>query len=128
VCNACGLYVKLHGIERPLQMRKDKIQPRKRKEHPVTKSRKKSSSRPTGAVMAGAKGKACVTRLVLLLYIHILIVLCPFFLCVLSRLQSLTHALLVLLQLSTEAVDSDYFSEHILVTVVKDLAFGHDSS
>ncbi len=33
VCNACGLYVKLHGIERPTQMRKDKVQTRKRKVH-----------------------------------------------------------------------------------------------
>ncbi|XP_037802860.1 transcription factor GATA-4-like [Penaeus monodon] len=31
VCNACGLYYKLHGINRPLQMRKDSIQSRKRK-------------------------------------------------------------------------------------------------
>ncbi|XP_065351506.1 transcription factor GATA-4-like isoform X2 [Cloeon dipterum] len=31
VCNACGLYYKLHGIRRPLNMRKDGIQTRKRK-------------------------------------------------------------------------------------------------
>lgn len=31
VCNACGLYFKLHGINRPLAMRKDGIQTRKRK-------------------------------------------------------------------------------------------------
>lgn len=31
MCNACGLYFKLHGINRPLAMRKDGIQTRKRK-------------------------------------------------------------------------------------------------
>ncbi|ESO00314.1 hypothetical protein HELRODRAFT_128502, partial [Helobdella robusta] len=31
VCNACGLYHKLHGINRPMTMRKDAIQTRKRR-------------------------------------------------------------------------------------------------
>lgn len=31
VCNACGLYFKLHGVSRPLSMKKDSIQTRKRK-------------------------------------------------------------------------------------------------
>ncbi|XP_064473954.1 GATA-binding factor 6-B-like [Ornithodoros turicata] len=31
VCNACGLYFKLHNVKRPLAMRKDGIQTRKRK-------------------------------------------------------------------------------------------------
>ncbi|CAH1975780.1 unnamed protein product, partial [Acanthoscelides obtectus] len=31
VCNACGLYYKLHSVNRPLSMRKDSVQTRKRK-------------------------------------------------------------------------------------------------
>lgn len=42
VCNACGLYFKLHQVPRPMSMKKDGIQTRKRK--PRTSSSKKSSS------------------------------------------------------------------------------------
>ena len=31
VCNACGLYFKLHNVNRPLAMKKEQIQTRKRK-------------------------------------------------------------------------------------------------
>ncbi|KAI5638616.1 hypothetical protein NE865_08808 [Phthorimaea operculella] len=38
VCNACGLYYKLHNINRPLAMKKDSIQTRKRKPKSSMKS------------------------------------------------------------------------------------------
>ncbi|XP_044728370.1 box A-binding factor-like isoform X2 [Chrysoperla carnea] len=54
VCNACGLYYKLHGINRPPAMRKDTIQTRKRKpkgstksEGPTSKKIKKEDPIPT---------------------------------------------------------------------------------
>ncbi|XP_029283591.1 erythroid transcription factor-like [Cottoperca gobio] len=39
VCNACGLYYKLHQVNRPLVLKKDRIQTRNRK---VTNKNKKS--------------------------------------------------------------------------------------
>ncbi|XP_070208346.1 uncharacterized protein, partial [Littorina saxatilis] len=45
VCNACGLYFKLHQVARPLSMKKDGIQTRKRKPRSSSsKSKSKSSS------------------------------------------------------------------------------------
>ena len=54
VCNSCGLYKKLHGIDRPLQMRKDKVQHRKRKQQPVL-------VRPAAVAMAAAAAAAAAT-------------------------------------------------------------------
>ncbi|XP_053328898.1 erythroid transcription factor [Spea bombifrons] len=42
VCNACGLYYKLHNVNRPLTMKKDGIQTRNRKV--TSKSKKKKSA------------------------------------------------------------------------------------
>ncbi|CAH8547573.1 Transcription factor GATA-4 [Schistosoma haematobium] len=52
VCNACGLYQKLHGRTRPTSMRKDAIQTRKRK------SKKRKDYSLTVAVAAAAAAAA----------------------------------------------------------------------
>ncbi|KAK6167804.1 hypothetical protein SNE40_021745 [Patella caerulea] len=53
VCNACGLYYKLHGINRPLAMKKDGIQTRKRK--PKGQGKTKSVSNKSEAPQVEVK-------------------------------------------------------------------------
>lgn len=48
VCNACGLYFKLHNVNRPQSMKKDGIQTRKRKPKYSLQSKPKSS--PGGTI------------------------------------------------------------------------------
>ncbi|XP_033123351.1 transcription factor GATA-4-like [Anneissia japonica] len=46
VCNACGLYYKLHNVNRPLAMKKDGIQTRKRKPKSAKSSQQPSTQSP----------------------------------------------------------------------------------
>ncbi|KYO28252.1 erythroid transcription factor [Alligator mississippiensis] len=55
VCNACGLYYKLHNVNRPLTMRKDGIQTRNRK---VSAKGKKRRSGEPGLPEAKRRGRA----------------------------------------------------------------------
>ncbi|CAH8482167.1 unnamed protein product [Dicrocoelium dendriticum] len=57
VCNACGLYQKLHGRTRPSSMRKDSIQTRKRK----SKKRREYNLSLAAATVVGIASTACAT-------------------------------------------------------------------
>uniref|UniRef100_UPI000B4C33B4 erythroid transcription factor-like n=1 Tax=Lonchura striata TaxID=40157 RepID=UPI000B4C33B4 len=56
VCNACGLYYKLHRVNRPLTMRKDGIQTRNRKVSAKGKKRRQGGGAGPGGVPESSAG------------------------------------------------------------------------
>ncbi|XP_003245664.2 GATA-binding factor A-like [Acyrthosiphon pisum] len=63
VCNACGLYYKLHGFNRPLRMRKDGIQTRKRKPKKQPSSSSSSSNGSSNVENHGQSTSAAIDLL-----------------------------------------------------------------
>lgn len=57
VCNACGLYYKLHGIDRPHTMRRDTIHTRRRRPKAAESRSEKEKCRDYGPINNQFKGK-----------------------------------------------------------------------
>ncbi|XP_076361817.1 transcription factor GATA-4-like isoform X1 [Tachypleus tridentatus] len=61
VCNACGLYYKLHNVNRPLAMRKEGIQTRKRKPKNANKNSANSDSKGSDVVKLNSSSDSKAT-------------------------------------------------------------------
>uniref|UniRef100_A0A6P4EM07 Box A-binding factor isoform X3 n=1 Tax=Drosophila rhopaloa TaxID=1041015 RepID=A0A6P4EM07_DRORH len=59
VCNACGLYYKLHSVPRPLTMKKDTIQKRKRKPKGTKSEKKKLKNALSATLESGSLAANC---------------------------------------------------------------------
>ncbi|KAG5874745.1 hypothetical protein JTB14_027084 [Gonioctena quinquepunctata] len=57
VCNACGLYFKLHGIDRPVTMRRDTIHTRRRRPKVIEKDKTRDFSTFTRPPLVTYKGR-----------------------------------------------------------------------
>jgi len=63
LCNACGLFYKLHGVTRPLSLKTDVIKKRNRASGTLSSSSRKSTGSSGAAVVAATKARSTIAGL-----------------------------------------------------------------